>query len=208
MRNHLKVSSEVVAARQLLPARQRLVGSHAGAMSVQRHLVKKWGLSRVSGCGAGVAAGALGTPAWSKWRLGWAIAGRHGLIRLQLKARGGPPHSVEATHHLRPHREAVALEPEAAHVAIFAAFDHAGAISLVWGAVYDLYGKTDHYARTNGLFGCLYGLAASLVSIVLLPVPRARSKVAVLAAARLATTGSSGLPLKARGRPRCQLICV
>ena len=106
MRNHLKVSSEVVAARQLLPARQRLVGSHAGAMSVQRHLVKKWGLSRVSGCGAGVAAGALGT------------------------------------------------------------------ISLVWGAVYDLYGKTDHYARTNGLFGCLYGFAASLVSICLLPVPR------------------------------------
>ena len=102
VRNHLKVSSEVVAARQLLPARQRLIG--AGTMSVQRHLVKKWGLSRVSGCGAGVAAGALGT------------------------------------------------------------------LSLIFGAVYDLYGKTDHYARTNGLFGCLYGFAASLISISLLPL--------------------------------------
>ena len=34
-----------------------------------------------------------GVMGWSKWRLGEAIAGLHGLISLHLKAWGGPPHS-------------------------------------------------------------------------------------------------------------------
>ena len=35
----------------------------------------------------------LGVTAWSKWRLGGAMPGHHGLIRLHLKAWGCPPHS-------------------------------------------------------------------------------------------------------------------
>ena len=50
------------------------------------------------------------------------MAGHQRLLRLQLKACGCPPHSLEATHH----RRAVALELARAQADDFAAFDHPG----------------------------------------------------------------------------------
>ena len=52
---------------------------------------------------------------WPSWR-GHSGPRLCGLISMHLKAWGCPPHSGKATHHLRFHREAVALEPEAAQV--------------------------------------------------------------------------------------------
>ena len=69
---------------------------------------------------------------WSKCRLGEATAGHQHLVRLRPKAWDCPTHAVEATHHLRPHREAVALEPEAAQVNDFAASDHPGGALDGW----------------------------------------------------------------------------
>ena len=57
VRNHLKVGAEVVAARRMLPVRTRM----CQFLLVRRHVLKKWGLSRVSGCGAGLIAATLGT---------------------------------------------------------------------------------------------------------------------------------------------------
>ena len=47
-------------------------------------------------------------------RLGGAVAGHHGLIRLNLKAWGGPPHSRGEAQQLRSLRETVTLQPVAA----------------------------------------------------------------------------------------------
>ena len=61
-------------------------------------------------------------------RLGQRLSGHghHGLISLHLKARGCPPHSGGEAQRLRPLREAVAFQAEAARVDDFAAFDHSG----------------------------------------------------------------------------------
>ena len=54
-------------------------------------------------------------------RLGGVRAGHHGLLRLHLKAGGCPPQSRESSWPLGSHRNAAALEPDRAPVAIFAA---------------------------------------------------------------------------------------
>ena len=56
-------------------------------------------------------------------RPGGATAGHHGLYRLHLRARGCSPHSRGEAHHLRPHREAVALEPRRTKLTDLAASD-------------------------------------------------------------------------------------
>ena len=65
-------------------------------------------------------------------RLGGAISGHHGPIRLHLKARGCPPHSWGDAQRLRSRREAVALQPEAVEVETSAAFDNAGLVGQLW----------------------------------------------------------------------------
>jgi len=92
---------------------------------VTKGLIRGWGMCN-DNC--------YGLTAWSKCHLGGAIPGHHGLLRLQLKAWDCPPHSAEATCHLRSHREAVVLEPKAAQVAIFSAFDHTGLTASSWAA--------------------------------------------------------------------------
>jgi len=54
------------------------------------------------------------------------MSGHHGLLRLPSKARGCSTHSGGGAWHLRPPQEAMALQPEAAQVDVFAAFDHPG----------------------------------------------------------------------------------
>ena len=51
---------------------------------------------------------------------------------LHLKAWGCPPHSGGAAEHLRSHRVAVAVEPEAAQVASLTASGHAGTVLVVY----------------------------------------------------------------------------
>ena len=65
-------------------------------------------------------------------RLGGAISGHHGPIRLHPKARGYPPHSRGEAQPLRSRRKAVALQPEAVEVETFAASDHAGLVGQLW----------------------------------------------------------------------------
>ena len=63
-------------------------------------------------------------PAASKWRLGGATAGRHGLLGLHRKARGRPWHLGGEAQRLGSLRQPVALEPGRFQVAVSAAFDH------------------------------------------------------------------------------------
>ena len=60
-------------------------------------------------------------------RLGEAIAGHHGLLRLRSKAWGCSTHSGGGVWCLRPPQKAMALQPQAAKVDVFAAFDRSGA---------------------------------------------------------------------------------
>ena len=76
-----------------------------------------------------------GLTAWSKWRLGGAVAGCHQLARLHLEAWGCPRHSRQATHQPRSNREAATLEPGRAKLTDFAALDHTGLNLLVFLAV-------------------------------------------------------------------------
>jgi len=61
-------------------------------------------------------------------RLGEATAGHLRLLRLHPKAWGCPAHSVEATHHLRPHRAAVVSASGPAKLTASAAFDLLGGV--------------------------------------------------------------------------------
>ena len=61
-------------------------------------------------------------PRGQRGRLGGAISGHHGLVRLPRKARGRPPHSGGEAERLGSHREAVASTPGRVQDADFAAF--------------------------------------------------------------------------------------
>ena len=59
-------------------------------------------------------------------RLGEAISGHHVVPQAVAEGSRLPSALGRSDHHLRSHREAVALGPEAAHADVFAAFDHSG----------------------------------------------------------------------------------